>query len=231
MKKLLLLTFTLVIGFANAQQFDHSTWDAVLNKNVSSTGDVNYKAIKSNPTKLNSYLEQLTNAKPNKTWSKEEILAFYINAYNAFTVKLIIDNYPTKSIKDIKKPWDQKFITIDGKQLSLNNIEHDILRKLDEPRIHFAINCASISCPKLLNKAFTANDLDNQLERVTKAFINSSENTITEKKIEISKLFTWFKGDFTTNGTIVDYFNKYSDITIHKKAKIKFKDYNWNLNE
>lgn len=231
MKKLLLLTFTLIIGFANAQQFDHSTWNAVLNKYVSTKGDVNYKAIKSNSTKLNAYLEQLTNAKPSKTWSKEETLAFYINAYNAFTVKLIIDNYPTKSIKDIKKPWDEKFISIDGKKLSLNNIEHDILRKLDEPRIHFAINCASISCPKLLNQAFTPNNLEAQLEQVTKAFINSSENTITEKKIEISKLFSWFKSDFTTHGTIVDYFNKYSDITIHKKAKIKFKDYNWNLNE
>jgi len=231
MKKFLLLTFTLIIGFANAQQFDHSTWDAVLNKYVSTKGEVNYKAIKNDPTKLNSYLDQLSSAKPNKTWTKEETLAFYINAYNAFTVKLIIDNYPTKSIKDIKQPWDKKFISIDGKTLSLNNIEHDILRKLDEPRIHFAINCASISCPKLLNKAFTSSDLDQQLEMVTKAFINSSENTITENKIEISKLFTWFKGDFTTNGTVVDYFNKYSDITIHKKAKIKFKDYNWNLNE
>lgn len=231
MKKFLLLTFTLIIGFANAQQFDHSTWDAVLNKYVSTKGEVNYKAIKNDPTELNSYLDQLSSAKPNKTWSKEETLAFYINAYNAFTVKLIIDNYPTKSIKDIKQPWDKKFISIDGKTLSLNNIEHDILRKLDEPRIHFAINCASISCPKLLNKAFTSSALDQQLEMVTKAFINSSENTITEKKIEISKLFSWFKSDFTTNGTVVDYFNKYSDITIHKKAKIKFKDYNWNLNE
>ena len=126
MKKFLLLTFTLIIGFANAQQFDHSTWDAVLNKYVSTKGEVNYKAIKNDPTELNSYLDQLSSAKLNKTWSKEETLAFYIIASNAFTVKLIIDNYPTKSIKDIKQPGDKKFISIDGKTLSLNNIEHDI---------------------------------------------------------------------------------------------------------
>ncbi|NQX86194.1 MAG: DUF547 domain-containing protein [Flavobacteriaceae bacterium] len=231
MKKILLLTFILMLGFTKAQSFDHSAWSTLLKENVSTTGKVNYRAIKSNPYPLHSYLEKLSNAQPNRTWSKAEVLAFYINAYNAFTIKLIIDNYPIKSIKSIKNPWRQKFITLDGKALSLNDIEHNILRKLNEPRIHFAINCASISCPKLHNSAFTSTHLDEQLEMTTKAFINSSENTITATKIQISKLFSWFRSDFTTQSTLVDFINSYTDVTIDKNTKITFKDYNWNLNE
>ena len=145
---------------------------------------------------------------------------------------MIVDNYPVKSIKDIKDPWGTKFFTLGNKKYSLEEIEHQILRKMDEPRIHFAINCASFSCPNLLNQAYTEANLESQLNSVTKSFINDkSKNTITASKIEISKIFDWFGDDFKKKGSIVDFFNKYSAVKINSNAKISFKDYNWSLNE
>jgi hypothetical protein len=114
----------------------------------------------------------------------------------------------------------------------LEEIEHEILRKMNEPRIHFAINCASFSCPNLSNEAFVDIKLEKQLDVAAKAFVNDkTKNTIQQESIEISKIFDWFSGDFKSNGSIVDYLNQYSTIKISKKAKIKFKEYNWSLND
>ena len=144
----------------------------------------------------------------------------------------MVDNYPVKSIKDIAggKPWDKKFIKLDGKTLSLNDIENGIIRKdFNEPRIHFAVNCASISCPKLLNKAYTAGNLNSLLESQTKRFINdNSMNMISATKPEISNIFDWYKVDF---GNVITFLNKYSDTEIESSAKISYKEYNWNLNK
>ena len=215
-----------------AQKADHTLWNTVLQNHVSNKGQVDYKAIKSNPNQLLTYLNTLTNNAPDSDWTREETLAYWINAYNAFTVQLIINNYPLQSIKDLKNPWDKKFITIGNKTLSLNQIEHDILRTMHEPRIHFAIVCASVSCPKLSNSAYTARDLDIQLNRATRAFLNDpSKNNIEKNKLELSKLFKWFTTDFKQNGSLIDFLKQYSDIDISKKAKIVYKDYNWNLNE
>ena len=155
-----------------------------------------------------------------------------MNAYNAFTVKLIIDNYPIKSIKDIKKPWDIRFFQIGKKWYNLNDIEHQILRKMGDPRIHFGINCASFSCPPLLNKAFTATNVDKELEQLAVAFVNDKErNKISANSIEISKIFQWFGKDFKTKGTLIDFLNQYAATKISPTAKQRFLDYNWNLNE
>ncbi len=230
--KTLLISLLIVLSYTiNTQTNSHLKWDELLQKHVSSKGNVNYQGFKTDEKLLDNYLEFLSENSPKENSSKSQKLAYWINAYNAFTVKLIINNYPIKSIKDIKQPWDKKFITIGNEKLSLNHIEHEILRKMNEPRIHFAINCASISCPKLLNKAYTASHLETQLNTVTTNFIQSDENNISEKKIEISKLFSWFKSDFKQDGTLIDFLNNYTKVTIHKKAKVKFKDYNWNLNE
>lgn len=213
-----------------AQTIDHTQWDRLLKAHVTIHGNVDYNAFKTNEVELDDYLELLSNSNPEQLDNNGK-LAFWINAYNAFTVKLIVNNYPVKSIKDIKSPWDKKFITINGKLLSLNDIEHKILRKMNEPRIHFAINCASVSCPKLLSEAYTAANLESQLQKVTLAFINSDENDISEYEVQISKIFKWFGEDFKQNGSVIDFLNTYSEISISPKAKVKFKEYNWNLND
>ena len=162
MRKIIFIVacFISVNQLALAQKIDHSVWTSFLQVYVSKEGHADYKSIKSNNSELNNYLNQFVDISPKENWTKQEKLAYWINAYNAFTIKLIIDNYPINSIKDIKNPWDQKFIPINGDMLSLNHIEHEILRKMDEPRIHFAIVCASESCPKLQNKAFIAENLE-----------------------------------------------------------------------
>lgn len=221
----------------------HQTWDQLLKANVSSSGIVDYKGFVKDKAKLEQYLKLISeNAPDRKTWSKQEQLAYWINAYNAFTVKLIVDNYPVKSIRDlgpslkiplIKDVWHYKFFKIGGVESSLDEIEHSILRKeFEEPRIHFAVNCASVSCPPLLNEAFMASKLEAQLDKVARGFINdSSRNKITADNAQISSIFSWFKGDFTKKGSLIDFLNLYSKVKIKPSAKISHLDYNWNLNE
>lgn len=230
-------------GMVGTSAPDHQVWDALLKKYVAPNGDVNYKGFISEKAKLEEYLNLIsTNAPDRSAWSKDEQLAYWINAYNAFTVKLIVDNYPVKSIRDlgpslkiplIKDVWHYKFFKIGGQESSLDEIEHSILRKeFEEPRIHFAINCASVSCPPLLNEAFMADKIESQLQRVAKTFINdTSRNKISKDRIEISSIFSWFKGDFTKNGSLIDFLNQYSTVKISPNAKVSHLDYDWNLNE
>lgn len=211
---------------------DHDSWNTLLSKHVDSEGNVDYSAFVEDKSKLEAYLSHLDKNPPVENWSKNEKLAYYINLYNAATVKLIIDNYPLKSIKDISSPWDKKWVMVGGKKLSLGNIEHKILRKMDEPRIHFAINCASYSCPKLVNKAFLPESMEMQLEEATIDFVNdSSRNKISENKVQLSNIFKWYKGDFTDNGTLIEYLNQYSKTKADKKAKVSYLTYDWGLNE
>ncbi|MDN3666279.1 DUF547 domain-containing protein [Algibacter miyuki] len=213
----------------------HQLWDELLQKHVSDAGQVNYKTFKLDHKKLLSYIEVLNVTYTNegfKNLSKTETLAFWINAYNAMTVDLILRNYPLKSIKDIDKPWEQRLWKLDKKWFNLSEIEHEILRKMDEPRIHFAIVCASFSCPKLQNKAFTSESLETQLTEATKEFLSdTNRNNISENHIEISKIFQWFAKDFKKDGSLIDFLNQYTSVDISAKAKKSFKDYNWDLNE
>jgi hypothetical protein len=221
----------------------HQIWDQLVKSHVKTNGMVDYKGFIREKNKLESYLKLLSdNAPDRKTWSKNQQLAYWINAYNAFTVKLIVDNYPTKSIRDlgpklkiplIKDVWHYQFFKIGGVESSLDEIEHSILRKeFDEPRMHFAINCASVSCPPLLNEAFVADKLEAQLEKVTIAFINDpTRNKISPNQAQISSIFSWFQGDFTKIGSLIDFLNRYSKVKINPKAKISHLDYDWNLNE
>lgn len=218
---------------ANSEMnIDHSDWDALLKKHVSKEGLVDYKGFMKDREQLNAYLSKLSKMKPTKDWSVQEQLAYYINVYNAFTVDLILNNYPTKSIKDIDGAWTKGIVPIGDVKISLGGIENSILRKMNEPRIHFAINCASISCPKLLNEAYTAAKINEQLDRATKEFINSDKNEISKNSAKLSSVFDWYKKDFTEDGmTVIDYVNKYSDVKIANGTTIAYKDYNWNLNE
>ncbi len=226
---------------SNAKPITHELWTSLLNKHVSTDGHVNYEGFIEDKVTFDKYLTLLQNNHPNKKqWSDNEQLAYWINAYNAFTVKLIVDNYPLESIKDIKRGlvfvntvWDMKFIQIEKATYDLNNIEHGIIRKqFDEPRIHFAVNCASVSCPNLRNEAFVADRLDEQLTEQSKYFLrNNLKNNITADRIKISKIFNWFKGDFTKNGSLIDFLNLYAPSKINSNATIEYMDYDWGLNK
>ncbi len=215
-----------------AVKVDHSLWNELLQQYVQEDGMVDYKGFKNDREKLNKYLEMLSKQKPDDSWSAQELLAYYINLYNAYTVDLILQNYPVKSIKDINGAWTSEFINIGNTKISLGGIENSLLRKMNEPRIHFAINCASVSCPKLFNEAFTAPKIEQQLETVTREFVNSDKNEISENSARLSSIFDWYKGDFTENGvSLINYVNRYSKVKIAKDAKISYLEYNWNLNE
>ena len=245
---ILILSATILFSACTSAQHDnspaptHEKWSALLQKYVSAGGKVNYKGIKADKAKLDEYLAILSKQKPGKNWSKNETMAFWINAYNAFTVKLITDNYPVKSIKDLNPSvsvifvntvWDKKFFSIGGDKMSLNNIEHGILRKMDDPRMHFTIVCASVSCPKLLNTAYEAATLDNQLNKAASDFLaDNTKNKMNAGNPKLSKIFDWFSGDFKANGkTKIEFINQFTPTKIDKNANISYLDYNWNLNE
>ncbi len=209
----------------------HEAWNKLLQQNVSATGKVNYQAIKRNVSALNDYLDELAQNPVQSSWSRAEQMAYWINAYNAFTVKLIVDNYPVKSIMDLHggKPWEVKWIKLGGKTYSLNQIENDILRpKYKDARIHFAVNCAAKSCPPLLNKAWTAANLTSNLDGQARKFINNSQyNQLSANGVKISKIFEWYASDF---GNIIEYLNQYSTTKVSTDATVSYNEYNWSLN-
>jgi len=228
------------INNSNTSTLNHGDWHTLLQKNVTDSGSVNYSGFQKENILFERYLNDLTLQPPGNNWSDEEKIVYWINAYNAFTVKLILDHYPIKSIKDIgdglpmiNSPWDLKFFKIGETQFDLNTIEHEILRKqFNEPRIHFAINCASISCPKLRNEAFVVEQLENQLEDQARQFINNpTKNIIKEDKMLLSKIFNWFASDFKKEKSVIAFIQAYTDITLSENVDIEYLDYDWNLNE
>ncbi len=240
MKQLFFLTF-LLLGFTNfisaqsatSAMNNHAEWQALLQKYVTKEGQVNYTGLKSDKTKLANYLTALSKNVPKAAASKEEKMSFWINTYNATTVKLIVDNYPIKSIKDINggKPWDLKLFKTGAETYSLNEIENNILRPMSDARVHFALNCAAKSCPSLLNEAFTTGNVNNLLESRTKQFINDNfSNIITTDKIKISHLFDWYQKDF---GDVRAFIGKYARAgkKINPDAAISYFEYNWMLND
>lgn len=210
--------------------FTHQSFDKLLSTYVSATGSVNYRGLKQDEAQLDTYLTRISEQDPS-SMSKNEGLAFWINVYNAHTIKLILNNFPTASIMDLHggKAWDHKWININGQTYTLNDIEHKIIRPTyNDARIHFAVNCAAASCPPLLNKAYTARNLDALLEQVTKKFINNSMfNQIQNGKVVLSKIFEWYAGDF---GDVIAYINTYSDIKVKAGTKITYNEYDWSLN-
>lgn len=217
---------------ANPVALSHETWDQLLRQHVSAEGKVNYKGFQKSKAKLNTYLDDLAKNPVQDSWSKAEKMAYWINAYNAFTIKLIVDHYPTTSITKLYegKPWDVKWIKLGDKTYSLNNIENDILRpQFKDARIHFALNCAAKSCPPLLNRAWTAENLEETLDQRAKAFINNPQfNKINADEVQLSKIFDWYASDF---GNVIDFLNQYATKKINAKATVKYTEYDWALNE
>jgi len=255
MKKLFVLiilsVLITVITTQTSSAQTHQTFTGVLKKYVIN-GLVDYKNLK-NDNQLDKYLSQLSDTNPDKL-TREEKLAFWINAYNAFTLQVVRDNYPIESITDLhtggkiigyllgKTVWDKEFITINNKKYSLNDIEHKILRKMNESRIHFAIVCASISCPELRNEAFEADRIDSQLQEQTTKFLNDKTRNhfdLKNRKAYISEIFNWFGEDFgKSDENILKFIAKFvpeniaADINKNlSKWDISFNDYDWNLNE
>lgn len=216
-------------------KIDHSNWDKLLKKHVKENGLVDYEGFKGDSEQLNDYISFLSSRKPNENWVFEEQLAYFINVYNANTIKLIVDNYPVKSIKNIDatiSPFLKNIITVGDKEFSLADIEKGILQKMNEPRIHFAINCASISCPKLLRDAYTAENVNALMERAAREFINSDKNEISENSAKVSEIFKWYKKDFLMDASsIIEYINKYSETKINTNVELSYKPYNWDLND
>ena len=211
----------------------HKIWHDLLTKYVDAAGNVDYNGLKQNETKIKAYTSYLKQNSPEENWPKNDKLAYWINLYNASTVQLILENYPLKSIRDIPTPWDKKFIDIKGTSHSLNDIENVIIRpQFKEPRIHFAVNCAAISCPKLLNEAFHPAILEQQLDNQTTFFVtNKSKNNLSENEVKISKIFEWYKEDFKEYPSIIDFLNKYTKVKIKPNAKVEYMEYNWMLND
>lgn len=220
-----------------APPFNHEVFDGLLRKHVSANGTVNYKGFIADKAELEKYIKQLQDEYTYISGeSRNTRLAYWINVYNAYTIKLIVDNHPTTSITKLKggKPWDHKFIKLGDNNYSLNNVENDIIRpRFNDPRIHVGVNCASFSCPKLGNRAFTGSNVSSKLNALVKVWLNDNDkNQITANALKISKIFDWYKADFTKNGkTVIDFINKYSDIKVEPETKIEYLEYKWDLND
>jgi Protein of unknown function, DUF547 len=260
MKKLLTALLLFAAALAHAQSFDHSysTWDGLAKKHVKWLPDnkqsrVDYAAFAKDRAELKKVLDALS-AVPKAEfdgWSKEQRMAFLINAYNAFTVEVILTKYPDiKSIKELglfnRGPWKNEFFTLLGAKHHLDWIEHEELRpKYGDPRVHAAVNCASIGCPALRNEAFTAAKLDAQLEDGMMRFLGDrTRNRVADGKVQVNSIFKWFQEDFEKGqkgfSKVEDVFAKYAAQLSDKpeeQAALKAKslpvthlDYDWSLN-
>ena len=259
MKRLFVLLLLLLSGLAQAQ-FDHghTGWDALLKKHVQWLPDnkqsrVDYAGFKADRAALKGVLDAMS-AVPKAefdTWSREQRMAFLINAYNAFTVELILSKYPDlKSIKDlgsfVQSAWRKKFFTLLGEPRHLDWIEHEQLRPLyNDPRVHAALNCASIGCPALRNEAFTAVKLNAQLDDGMARFLGDrTRNRVNGGQLEVNAIFKWFKEDFEKGhqgfSKVEDVFAKFAVQLSDKpeeQARLRDKtlpvthlDYDWSLN-
>ena len=229
--KMILITFAIMAFPWQPTAQDYKVFDKLLKTYVDPNGRVNYKMPTKEKTAINQVLDQLQKINTQKLNEKAR-LAFYINLYNLTTLKVIADNYPIKSIKDIKggKIWDIGLMVLNGKSYSLNELENQLIRgQYKEPRIHFLINCGAKSCPPLHTEAFTEKNIDELMDKRTRQFINDAlSNTITPKQIKISKIFDWYQTDF---GNLVSFINRYSKTKVLNNAKISFMDYDWDLNK
>ena len=219
---------------------DHALYADLLEKYVQN-GTVDYQGFKNEEAKLDQYLKILEETDI-IALSRDEQFAFYINAYNAWTIKLILTGYPgIKSIKDLgsifKSPWKKKIARINEDIITLDHIEHDILRpRFKDPRVHFAVNCASKGCPLLRSEPYRAGILEQQLDEVTQTFINDPRrNRFKGRTLYVSSIFKWFSEDFDND--IVGFFLKYAEGDLKKQLEenksniqVKYFDYDWSLN-
>ena len=224
-----------------AKEPDWSNYAALLNQYVSTSQHhsvqlnwIHYSQLKSD-ARWNKVVAQLETFSPDQLTNQQEQLAFYINAYNIMAIKTVVDNWPLESIKDVGNfiwpVWKRTAGKIGQTRTSLNEIEHEILRPMGEPRVHFAIVCASVSCPNLRNEPFTATNLNKQLDEQTAEFISNSKKGLYQDGniIHVSQIFSWFEDDFSNEGGIKKFIARYRSIS--KEAVIQPDiPYNWLVN-
>lgn len=218
-----------------AQGVDHNLFDQVLKGNVRDER-VDYQAIhKHHAATLDKYLDQIAAADFSKM-SREEKLTTYINLYNATVIRTVIHRYHARYTvaENSFKVFDEKLVRLRSGKVSLNHLEHKIIRKqFDEPRIHVALVCAAESCPPLLEKAYRADSLDKTLEAKMKAFVNdSSRNTVDVRgrKLKLSQIFNWFAEDFGGKSNVPNYVDKYHEASTSRYS-LSFREYSWKLND
>jgi len=247
------LSLIVFVNLAQTKNDQHILFTQILNDYVHN-GLVNYIKLKDD-NRLDKYLNQLENTNPENLLTNEDKLVFWINVYNAFTLKFIIDEYPVESINDLHwgglylgsllgtTVWDDEKIVINGKRLSLNNIEHDITRKkFNEEKVHFAMVCASYSCPPLRNEAYEGFKLSKQLNEQARSFFNDETKNkfdLKERAAHLSKILDWYSSDFGNNDeSILLYVSQFLDSEIADDIRkntsqweIDYLSYNWDLNE
>ncbi|MCB5162335.1 DUF547 domain-containing protein [Marinomonas algarum] len=260
-----LMTLVVLLGLQSglvsaANAFDHSAWNALLQQNVylidgGKASQVDYQGFADNKASLKRYLDRLAQVSQTEfdSWPKNDQLAFLINTYNAATVALILTEWPNiESIKDLgslfRSPWSKDVVSLLGEERSLDEVEHELIRGSDrynDPRIHFAVNCASIGCPALANQAFQGDNLDRLLETQTELFLaDRSRNRLNGDTLELSSIFKWYREDFekgwkgydSLEAFLSDYANALSldTATVESLEKdaldIEFLEYDWSLN-
>jgi hypothetical protein len=228
-------------GYAEIESPSDQLYGKVLDNYVQE-GLVDYSGLKSNPKDLKQFLNQSAaiSKETFSEWSKDQQLGFLINLYNAQTLDLIVANYPIKSIKDIASdsggPWELPIVNLFGEQITLDALENEVIRKnYTDPRVHFALVCAALGCPALINTPYEAAELEKQLDQQTKAFLmDSDKNSIdTEQEIlRLSPIFDWFKEDFSAkSGSVLEFVNPYFGNQASKEFKIEYTNYDWSLND
>ena len=240
---------------AGPEPFDHSTWDHLLREVVNSIGEVDYSRLKANPELLNRYVKQLEAASPKTAPTqfptRNHEIAYWINAYNALMVNKIVTNYPVGGVDAFglfRAVFKQEEHNSGGEIVSLGYIEHELLRKVyDEPRIHFALVCASVSCPALAREAMEGETLDSQLDRLAEDFVSQDRNVtidVANRRITLSKLFDWYGRDFerptglSGNAAVLGYIGRYLDgergqlfNKLGPNPRVSFHGYDWALND
>ncbi len=260
-RKCLLLISLLFAGISTANAFDHQQWNSLLQRHVTviDHGQItkaDYAGFAAERQGLKRYLASLSAISQVKfdNWSSTTQLAFLINTYNAWTVEFILTEYPDlTSIRDLggffSSPWEKEFIPLFGRTVSLDHIEHELIRgsgRYNEPRIHFAVNCASVGCPALRNEAYTAESLEQQLEQQTQLFLmDKSRNRLENDNLPISEIFKWYREDFEQGWrdaeSLSEFLLLYPDALaidserqeklLQGQISIEFLDYDWRLND
>ncbi|MFY7806184.1 MAG: DUF547 domain-containing protein [Limnoraphis robusta] len=243
------------VTLAATEPFSYQNYQQILSTYVDENGNVNYKALKENRQNLDKFNASLATLSPQsfENWTEKEKIAFWINAYNSLTLLAIIENYPTKSIRDIPGVWTKLQFNVMGKEVTLDEIEHKILRvQFNEPRIHMGLVCASIGCPLLLQEPYTGDKLDEQLDEQTRKFIALNQNFKIDQQnnqVYLSSIFKWFGEDFIPSfnaqekfmgsdkeRAVLNFISQYLNESeqkylINGKYKIKYLDYDWSLND
>lgn len=231
-----------VVAFGQSRSFAEETgWTETYNhllKQYVTPGGVKYAEWKKNSADMQAIgavVDSISKESLSSRGEKER-LAFYINAYNAWILHGALAKYPTKSVKDtFFRFFTANNIKVAGEQMSFNHLEKDVIRgKFSDPHVHFALNCASRSCPPLMPEAFTGDKVDAQMEKLAVAFINSEKGVTyneSAKTAQLSKIFDWYKNDFAKDGGAVEFINKRRSAPIPKDVKISYQDYNWSLND